>query len=370
MDCVTALAALMPRCMRQNELARAGRKKLGTVTIQDVAQAAGVSAMTVSRVVNGEDNVRPGTRDRVLRAVELLNYSPNSAARSLAAGEAIQIGLLYANPSAAYLTQFLIGTLESARRAGCHLMVEACETEIPSEQAEATRRFARSNVAGVILPPPLSESDEVLAVLTSADISVVTVAMGQTRPGITNVRIDGHAAAAAMTRHLLQLGHRRIGFIHGHPNHTASAERFKGFLTALEEHGLGFADAAVEQGCFTYRSGLAAAERLLDRPSPPTAIFASNDDMAAAVVNVAHRRGLAVPHDLSVVGFDDTSPATTVWPELTTVRQPISAMAEAAVELLVQQLRARRQGNEACVTERVLSHELIVRDSCAPPRAR
>jgi LacI family transcriptional regulator len=126
----------------------------------------------------------------------------------------------------------------------------------------------------------------------------------------------------------------------------------------------------MEQGYFTYRSGLAASERLLSRPSPPSAIFASNDDMAAAAISVAHRRGLTVPGDLSVVGFDDTSLATTVWPELTTVRQPISAMAEAALELLLADLRGRRSGATRHSAERVLEHELIVRESSAPPGAR
>ena len=123
----------------------------------------------------------------------------------------------------------------------------------------------------------------------------------------------------------------------------------------------------MEQGFFTYRSGLVAAERLLAHAERPTAIFASNDDMAAATVNVAHRSGLQVPGDLSVVGFDDTQPATIVWPELTTVRQPVAAMAEAALHLLLADLKARRFGGSAPIHEQVLEHELIVRQSCGPP---
>jgi LacI family transcriptional regulator len=181
-----------------------------------------------------------------------------------------------------------------------------------------------------------------------------------------NVRIDDFAAAREITTHLLELGHRRIGFIRGLPSTTASAERYRGFATAIAEYGLKADEAPVEQGYFTYRSGLIAAERLLARDPRPTAIFASNDDMAAATVNVAHRAGLDVPGDLSVVGFDDTAPATTVWPELTTIRQPISDMAEAAVELLMADLR---NGGEASSgdNERVLEHEMIIRDSSGPP---
>lgn len=346
---------------------RTSRRSRGSVTIQDVARAAAVSAMTVSRVVNGEKNVRESTREAVLNAIQRLNYSPNTAARTLAAGEATHIGLLYANPSAAYLSQFLVGALDGARRTGSHLLIEACEGESDEEQAEATRRFARTNVEGVILPPPLSESKPVQDELKAAGIPVVSVAMGLAPEGSLNVRIDDFGAAAAMTRHLLELGHRRIGFITGHPRHIASIERLRGFRACLSDFGLDPEEAPVEEGYFTYRSGLSAAERLLGRDDRPTAIFASNDDMAAATVNVAHRWGLRVPDDLSVVGFDDTAPATIVWPEITTVRQPVAAMAEAALHLLLGDLKSRRFGGPAPATELVLDHELIVRESSGPP---
>ena len=345
---------------------KSSRRSRGSVTVQDVARAAGVSAMTVSRVVNGGANVRESTRIAVLEAIERLKYWPNTAARSLAAGEATQIGLLYANPSAAYLSQFLIGALAGARRAGCHLVLEACEGESADEQAEATRSFANTAVKGVILPPPLSESAPVRAELAAAGIPAVAVAMGLPADDGLNVRIDDFAAAAAMTRHLLDLGHRNIGFIRGHPNQVSSAERHRGFAAALAERGIDASGAAVEQGYFTFRSGMVAAERLLSRPHPPTAIFASNDDMAAAAVGVAHRRGLRVPDDISIVGFDDTSLATTVWPELTTIRQPIAAMAETAVNLLLARLRSDDAGS---IEEQVLDHELVVRESSGRPPA-
>ena len=348
-------------------MTRPSRRSRGTITIEDVARAAGVSAMTVSRVINGGKNVRESTRQAVLEAVAKLNYSPNTAARSLAAGEATHIGLLYANPSAAYLSQFLIGALEAARRAGCHLVIESCESDDAGEQAEVTRRFATSDVEGVILPPPLSESVPIMAELNAVGIPFVTVAMGLPQEESLNVRIDDYAAAREMTRHLLDLGHRHIALIKGHPNHIASHDRARGFADALEEAGLDPDAAPVEQGYFTYRSGLAATETLLARKDPPSAIFASNDDMAAAAISVAHRRGLLVPGDLSIAGFDDTSLATTVWPELTTVKQPISAMAEAALELLLADLRNRRAGAERRGAERVLDHRLIIRESTGAP---
>ncbi|MHA6720086.1 LacI family DNA-binding transcriptional regulator [Sphingomonas sp. RS6] len=347
-------------------MSKSSRRSRGSVTVQDVAREAGVSAMTVSRVVNGGTNVREATREAVLAAIAKLNYSPNAAARSLAAGEATQIGLLYSNPSTAYLSQFLIGALAAARRAGCHLVLEACEGERPEEQAEATRGFVQTHVQGVILPPPLSEAAAVRAELEAADIPWVSVAMGLPPTGSMNVRIDDFAAAAAMTRHLIDLGHRRIGFIRGNPNQTSSAERYRGFKAAVEAASLDLADMPVEQGYFTFRSGIVASERLLDSATPPTAIFASNDDMAAAAVGVAHRRGLHVPQDLSVVGFDDTALATTMWPELTTVRQPIAAMAEAALTVLLDELRGPAAPEDR---QQVLAHELIVRESSGPPPA-
>src|SRR2546423_1716913 len=254
-------------------MAKPSRRGWGAVTIEDVARAAGVSAMTVSRVINNGRNVRESTRAAVLEAIEQLNSSPNTAARSLAAGEAAHIGLLYANPSAGYLAQFLIGGLHAARGAGVHLVIESCESEDADEQAEVIRRFANSEVEGVILPPPLSESQPIMAELYAMGIPVVTVATGAPREESLNVRIDDHAAAMEMTRYLLDLGHREIGFIKGHPNHVASHDRFRGFCDALAEAGIDPDAAAVEQGYFSYRSGLTAGERLLSRSVTPTAIF-------------------------------------------------------------------------------------------------
>jgi LacI family transcriptional regulator len=322
--------------------------------------------MTVSRVINKERNVREETRQNVLETIDRMNYSPNTAARSLAAGDATHIGLLYSNPSAAYLSQFLVGALDGARLAGCHLVIEACESEDEAEQCEVARRFANADAEGVILPPPLSESVPILTELALAGTPVVTVAMGKLYPNALNVRIDDFAAAKEMTQYLIDLGHKRIGFIKGHPAQIASAERERGFMAAVTQAGLKLDDVSIEQGYFTFRSGLEAAERLLGSSRRPTAIFASNDDMAAAVVGLAHRRGLDVPKDLSVVGFDDTAPATTVWPELTTIRQPVSAMAATALELLLGELKLHRRGRTGTSQEAILDHELIIRDSAGP----
>jgi len=347
-------------------MSKASRRGRGNVTIEDVAREAGVSTMTVSRVINKGRNVREDTREAVLQAIERLRYSPNTAARSLAAGEATRIGLFYANPSASYLSQFLIGSLTAARSAGCHLVLEPYDSEDTEVQWEAARRFIDAGVQGVVLPPPLSESSAILECLREAEVAVVTVAMGLV-PNELNVRMDDYGAAVQLTNYLLELGHRRIAHISGAAEQIAASLRRQGFIDATTAAGLKQEDILIEQGRFTFRSGLEAAERLLSDPHPPTAIFASNDDMAAAVLSVAHRRGMEVPRDLSVVGFDDTSLATNVWPELTTIRQPVSAMAAAATDMLLGALRCYRRGEKIEPSERLLAHELIIRGSAAPP---
>jgi LacI family transcriptional regulator len=170
-----------------------------------------------------------------------------------------------------------------------------------------------------------------------------------------------------LTEYLISLGHRRLAHITGSPEQMATAMRERGFRDAAAKAGI--EHVLVEPGQFTFRSGLDAAEKLLDGKDRPTAIFACNDDMAAGVVSVAHRQGLQVPGDLSVVGFDDTSLATSVWPELTTVRQPVSAMAGAALDMLLGALRARRRGDPIARSERVLDHELVIRESAASPNS-
>jgi LacI family transcriptional regulator len=187
---------------------------------------------------------------------------------------------------------------------------------------------------------------------------------------MAGVSIDDYQAAYAMTCHLIALGHQRIGFVIGHPNQSASARRLAGFKAAIAEKNAQSSKELIVQGLFTYRSGLDAAEQLLGLEQRPTAIFASNDDMAAAVVAIAHRLGLDVPGDLTVAGFDDTALATTIWPELTTVRQPITDMAEAAVQSLVRLIRAQRNGTPEAPEHVVMEHALIRRQSDAAPRLR
>ena len=343
------------------------RRSGSLVTIHDVAGHAGVSPMTVSRVINSDTNVREETRAKVNASIKALRYSPNLAARCLASADTVHIGILYSNPSASFLSEFLLGSLEQSRLSGCQLVIERCG-DAESER-EAIRRLAKGGIDGVILPAPLCDSQESLKVLKETWLPAVLVASGRPAQEFCAVSVKDVEASRAMTRHLLSLGHRRIGFINGHPNQTASGQRFLGFIEGMTEAGLSVGTDNVAQGYFTYRSGLEAAEMLLEA-FHPTAIFASNDDMAVATMAVAHRKGLDVPGDISIAGFDDTPLATTVWPELTTVRQPIAEMAREAVRLLIEQVRARRAGKTPSVRHAVFDFKLLERQSTAAPMAR
>jgi LacI family transcriptional regulator, galactose operon repressor len=345
------------------------RRHRGVATIKDVARRAGVSPMTVSRVVNGSEYVSDATRRTVLRAVKDLGYSPNLAARSLASERGERLGLLYGNPSTAYLSEFLVGALDAASRHGVQLVLEKCEPT-PVASRRAVRRLLAGGVVGVVLPPPLCESAAMRAELLAARLPLVTVAAGRPDTDTMCVRIDDYSAAREMTRYLLGLGHERLAFIKGHPNQSASEERWRGFSAALTEAAgarRGEPPAPMmEQGFFSFRSGLDAARKLLAAEPGPTAIFASNDDMAAAVVAEAHRRGLDVPRDLTVVGFDDTLIASTIWPELTTIQQPIARMAAEAIDMLVAAVRGASQAQPL---QRLIPHALIARQSAAAPQS-
>lgn len=346
---------------RKNPSRRSG----GAPTIADVAREARCSPMTVSRVINNEGNVREETRVQVLDAVAKLNYAPNRAARSLAGGKQLRIALMFDNPSASYLSEFLMGALEEASRADIHLIVQNCETV---EQAKPLiRHLVEGGITGFILPPPLCDDQSVLDLVTEAGAVAIAVGPGKAEGTHAAVLIDDFQAAYDMTKHIIGLGHQRIGFIIGNPEQVASGRRLNGYKSALADAGIPVSDDMIVQGRFTYRSGMQAADRLFGANPRPTAIFASNDDMAAATVAVAHRRHLEVPNDITVCGFDDTAMASTIWPELTTIRQPIREMTAWAVSAAVRIIKARRVGDRAKPEQKLLPYTLIRRESDAAP---
>lgn len=329
-------------------------------TIKDVSDIAGVSMKTVSRVLNKEKYVSEKTRLAVERAVAQLNFQPSVAARILKGSRSYQVALIYDNHSPHYIHQIQTGVWARCIEEGVRMLAQPTDVALANLAREIGGLIDQTQVDGVILSSPVTDAAVALAELDRRGVPYVRISPGTEHDRSSSVSMDDVQAADDMTSHLIALGHRRIGFIIGHTNHTASDLRLFGYRRAMDRAGLAFEPKYVRPGLFDFASGEAAADVLLDLPQPPTAIFASNDDMAAGVLTVAHRRGLSVPGDLSVAGFDDTALASQLWPPLTTVRQPTRELAYAAASLLFDA--------EGEVVHRRLPHELVIRGSTAAPK--
>lgn len=334
----------------------------GAATIADVAAAAGVSKMTVSRVLSAPWSVKEETRERVTQIIADLHYTPSRAARMLSGARQLRFGLVYNFPRSSYIVDFLMSAIDQASAMDVQLIARGCLLD--DTDAAVFHTLVSSGIDAIILTPPLCDSPRLLAAAADLDIPVLLVSTDSNVPGLSSIFIDEHAAAREMTEHLLALGHRRIGFIAGEPALAASHVRQAGFCAALQAAGLSVDPALIAQGHFTYRSGLLAAERLLALDAPPTAIFASNDDMAAGAVTSAHRMGLDVPSQLTVCGFDDSWIATTTYPELTTIHQPIGAMAIRGVLLLAELVQLYNNGKRTSRQVK-MAHALVARQSDA-----
>jgi LacI family transcriptional regulator len=337
------------------------RRSKNVVTLHDVAKHAGVSPMTVSRFIDGSRIVRDAAR--VKKAIEELGYSPNAEARNLARARALKFGLMYGNPSATFTSEFIVDLLENSSRVGSQLLLEKCKD--PSSFRATAQKLIKGGIDGIILPTPLCDSIPLLRQFDDAGVATVAVGTGREDARGLSLRIDNFRAAEQMTHYLLSQGHKDIGFILGHPKQIDSAQRYAGFVAALKSAGIPVRSQWVKQGLYTYRSGFVAAEQLLHGRDRPTALFASNDDMAAGALAAAHRMKLDVPQDLSIVGFDDTPLATSIWPTLTTVRQPIPELTRLALEMLVDEVRRRRDGNLPRQRQELLKLTLVKRESVA-----
>jgi len=335
---------------------------LARAKIQDVAKLAGVSIKTVSRVVNKEANVQEKTRQKVQRAIDRLKYQPNASARSLASTRSYHVGLLFDDHIGSYIMNIQTGVLSTSRSGGYDLVIQPCDYGNPELIASVSSMIAARFVDGLILTPPLSDLKPLLSALDKLRASFVLIAPADRSHHRRSVFTNDQEACAEMTHHLASLGHRRIGFVLGHPDHGAVGNRYLGYRDGLKEHGLKFDRQLVKQGYNTFESGVECGRRLLDLERPPTAIFAANDDMAAGVMKVAHQRGLAIPGDLSVAGFDDVPVASQLWPALTTIRQPMEEMAIRATALLLRQLR----GEDDDAIEHTVASTLVVRESTGP----
>lgn len=328
--------------------------------IRDVAARAGVSVKTVSRVLNDHPYVRAETRQKVDEAMRALDFRPSIAARILSGAKSNQLALIYDNHSPFYMHQVQTGCWERCHEERVRLLAQPVVVADEDVGEQVRGLVGETHVDGVVLSSPVTDCVPVLEALETLGTPFVRISPGTNHALSSSVFMDDVQAADDMTTYLLNLGHRRVAFIKGHPNHMASDERLYGYRRALDRVGLPFEPQLVADGEFDFDSGCAAAELFLSLPNPPTAVFASNDDMAAGVLAVAHGKGLDLPAEMSVVGFDDTTLARTVWPPLTTIHQPMFDLAYTATSLLLSGEFAHRR----------LDHRLVERASAAPPRRR
>lgn len=336
-------------------------------TIDDVASRAGVSIKTVSRVINREPNVRATTARRVHEAIRELKYRPNLAARNLASPQAYLIEVLYDNPSDNYMVSVLQGVLAACEQAHYGVLLTPFDVASPRLIEHVYEAVTQRRASGFVLTPPLCDHAGLLQALDADGIAYVSIAPRDEHRDQAFVAIDDRRAGRDLTEYLIGRGHRRIGFIKGHPLHGAAARRLAGYLDALGQHGIAADDRLITTGLFSFESGVESGRRLLNLRDRPTAIFASNDDMAAGVMHAAQEMGIAVPAQLSVAGYDDTPIARYVYPSLTTVRQPIRAMAYAAVECLIRSIRGRAGMKTEGALSQHFDYELVIRNSVAPP---
>jgi LacI family transcriptional regulator len=341
-------------------------------TITDVARVAGVSIKTVSRVMNKEPGVHSETREHVLKVVAQMKYRPKLSARSLAGARSYLIGLLYYDPSASFISGVQQGATLRCREAGYHLVVESLSDHAPDLGQQVDHMISALRPDGMILTPPLCDNPHVLQTLRESGTPCVLISPERDREGISSVRMNDVLAAEQVTEHLISLGHKRIGFVKGPADQAASALRYKGFARAMKSHDLAVEKDFVYSGDFKFHSGVEGANKILSKRSRPTALFASNDDMALGVLAAAQSLGLVVPDDLSIAGFDDSPSVTLVWPQLTTVRQPTAAMARVAVEMLIAPNRLLQGKAEPALgpIHKVLAHELVIRQSTSKPSKR
>lgn len=334
-------------------------------TINDIARIAGVSKKTVSRVINDSPKLTAETRDKVKAVIAEVGYVPNPQARALALGRNFLIGLVHDNPNAQMILNMQQGILEGLQGTEFAMVVQPVNRNSPTLVEDMREFIVRQRLYGIVILPPISENDAVAQMCVESGCRFVRMGSAVLDESAHMVASNDRDAVRDATRYLIDQGHSRMAIITGPQGFRSAAERLAGFEDALNDAGLKLPRSHKAQGEYTFDSGLAATEKLLDLSPRPTAIFASNDEMAAAVLYAARLRGISVPEDLSIVGFDDTPIASRVWPPLTTVRWPIVAMGRSAAFKLingaVEGIDLENEPSEFLST-------LIRRGSVAPPK--
>jgi LacI family transcriptional regulator len=334
-------------------------------TINDIARIAGVSKKTVSRVINDSPLLTGETRDKVKAVIAELGYVPNPQARALALGRNFLIGLVHDNPNAQMILNMQQGILEGLRDTEFAMVVQPVNRSSPTLIDDIRHFIIRQRLYGVVILPPISENDAVAQMCEDAGCRYVRMGSAVLDESTHMVASNDRDAVREATQFLIDQGHKQIAIVTGPHGFRSAAERLGGFEDALAAANIKLPRNFRAQGEYTFDSGLAATEKLLDLSPRPTAIFASNDEMAAAVLYAARLRGIKVPEELSIVGFDDTPIASRIWPPLTTVRWPIVAMGRSAAHKLiagaVDEIDLDNEPSEFLST-------LIRRGSVAPPK--
>ncbi len=326
-------------------------------TIHDVARHAGVSSRAVTRVTKGLfAEVNADVRRRIEATIADLRYAPTPDAQTLSVGRSRRVALLIDNPNPEYVMRVQEGVLAGLRGSDHTLLLHACPADAPDLLEHLQDLVGRLKLFGVILIPPFSDDPRLPAKLDALGCRHMRLAATPSAHPEQTVRNADRLGARLAGRKLLDLGHRRLAMICGPGSFGSSGERRAGFEDALIEHGVDPGDVLFVPGAYTFASGQAAAETLLALDRPPTGVFASNDEMAAGALQTALRRGLSIPRDLSLIGFDDLSIARLTYPQLSTVRMPIYEAAALAARRLVGPAEDGFVGQP----------ELVVRGSCAP----
>jgi LacI family transcriptional regulator len=338
--------------------------------IKDVAEMAGVSSMTVSRVLSNDAKVSEAKKSVVMEAVKALNYRPNVAARRLASNKSFFIGLLYFDSDTSYVSKFLLRGLKSCRTTGHHLVVDEIDDDIDKSLASVKDLIEVTQVDGVILLPPVCDDAKLLTTLQEANVTFIRISPDTQLNISPYICMDDYQASFEMTELLINKGHTKIGHIIGNTNQGVSRLRYQGYLDAMRSNQIDVPPEYIEQGYFTYDSGLVAAKKILSLDDKPTAIVAANDEMAAAVLSAANANRIAVPEELSITGFDDGNVAVTVSPNLTTVRQPIKQMAELAIELIASGKFSDLSTASSREYRNVLDFEIVERQSTAKAKIK
>ncbi|MFK8014629.1 MAG: LacI family DNA-binding transcriptional regulator [Gammaproteobacteria bacterium] len=326
--------------------------------INDVAKQAGVSIKTVSRVLNREPRVREATRARVEEAIKHLKYRPNSPGRMLAGSRTYLLGLIY-NSNSSYITSIQNGALEACHDEHYDLLIHPCRYTDPTLVDQLRALLDTPRVDGLLLTPPLADQAPLRELMQELDVPYIALSSDAAQDEHTGVSTNDHDVCMDMVRYLSRLGHERIAFVRGHVDHKAMTSRYQGFVDGMAEAGLKVRSSFVIQGQNTFESGIDCGIRLMRNKVRPTAVFCSNDHMAAGVMKVVHEMGLSIPGDVSVAGFDDIPMAAQVWPALTTVRQPLNDMARLAARMLIDYCRDPQSAPQ----NHVVNAEIIVRGS-------